>query len=179
VIPFIPKESTSKTTRETSPSTSRASDSPIIGVEGLVYHIAGCCTPIPGEAIIGVVTRGRGISIHRQGCHNVDNVECERLVPVRWNTAIEHHGRTHTYPIEIQIETLDRVGILKDILSRLSDQGINVRHANVKTALGQPALMDLGIEIRDRNQLEHLFVQIRKMSDILNIRRVGQMEESK
>lgn len=178
VIPFIPKESTSKTSRDTPPTTSRASDSPIIGVEGLVYHIAGCCTPIPGEAIIGVVTRGRGISIHRQGCHNVDNVECERLVPVRWNTAIEHNSRPYTYPIDIQIETLDRVGILKDILSRLSDQGINVRHANVKTALGQPALMDLGIDIRDRTQLEHLFVQIKKMSDILNIRRVGQVEDS-
>jgi GTP pyrophosphokinase len=178
VMSFIPKESTSKTSRDTPPITSRASDSPIIGVEGLLYHIAGCCTPIPGEAIIGVVTRGRGISIHRQGCHNVDNVECERLVPVRWNTAIENSGRPYTYPVDIQIETLDRVGILKDILSRLSDQGINVRHANVKTALGQPALMDLGIDIRDRSQLEHLFVQIKKMSDILNIRRVGQVEDS-
>ncbi len=70
------------------------------------------------------------------------------------------------------------MGVLKDILSRLSDQGINVRRAEVKTALGQPALMDLGIDIRDRSQLEHLFVQIKKMSDILNIRRVGQAEES-
>jgi GTP pyrophosphokinase len=179
VIPFLPKETTStaKALRDATATSYRSSDSPIVGVEGLVHHIAGCCTPIPGEPIIGVVTRGRGISIHRQGCHNVDNVECERLVPVRWNPGAETSGRPHTYPINIQIEALDRVGVLKDILSRLSDQGINVRHAQVKTALGQPALMDLGIDIRDRSQLEQLFTQIKKMSDILNIRRVGQIEE--
>ncbi len=59
----------------------------------------------------------------------------------------------------------------------MSDQGINVRHAQVKTSVGQPALMDLGIDIRDRSQLEQVFVQIKKMSDILNIRRVGQIDE--
>jgi GTP diphosphokinase / guanosine-3',5'-bis(diphosphate) 3'-diphosphatase len=176
---FIPKESTStsKALRDAPATTSRSTDSPIVGVEGLVYHLAGCCTPIPGEPIIGVVTRGRGISIHRQGCHNLENVECERLVPVRWNSAAENSARPHTYPVDIQIEALDRVGVLKDILSRLSDQGINVRHAQVKTAIGQPALMDLGIDIRDRSQLEHVFTQIRKMSDILNIRRIGQIDE--
>lgn len=176
--PFLPKEaSTPKALRDITPFTCRSTDSPIIGVEGLVYHLAGCCTPIPGEPIIGVVTRGRGISIHRQGCHNLENVEYERLVPVRWNPAAEHNGCHHTYPVEIQIEALDRVGVLKDILSRLSDQGINVRHAQVKTATGQPALMDLGIDIRDRSQLEQVFIQIKKMSDILNIRRVGQIDE--
>ncbi len=177
--PFLPKESTStpKALRDAPPTTSRSTDSPIVGVEGLVYHLAGCCTPIPGEAIIGVVTRGRGISIHRQGCNNLENVEYERLVPVRWNPATENTSRPHTYPVDIQIEALDRVGVLKDILSRLSDQGINVRHAQVKTAIGQPALMDLGIDIRDRSQLEQVFIQIKKMSDILNIRRVGQIDE--
>jgi RelA/SpoT family (p)ppGpp synthetase len=175
---FLPKESAAKALREVAATNNRASDSPILGVEGLMYHLAGCCSPIPGEPIIGVVTRGRGISIHRQGCHNVDCVECDRLVPARWNSGIENGGRPQTYPVNIQIEALDRVGVLKDILSRLSDQGINVRHAQVKTAVGQPALMDLGIDIRDRPQLEQVFIQIKKMSDILNIRRVGQIEES-
>ncbi|BAZ50753.1 (p)ppGpp synthetase I, SpoT/RelA [Nostoc sp. NIES-4103] len=176
--PFLPKEGSSlKALRDAPASNCRSTDSPIIGVEGLVYHLAGCCTPIPGEPIIGVVTRGRGISIHRQGCHNLENVDFERLVPVRWNPAAENSGCHHTYPVEIQIEALDRVGVLKDILSRLSDQSINVRHAQVKTATGQPALMDLGIDIRDRSQLEQVFTQIKKMSDILNIRRVGQIDE--
>ncbi len=155
----------------------RTTDSPIVGVEGLMYYLAKCCNPIPDEPIIGVVTRGKGISIHRQGCHNLEKVECERLVPVSWNPVSENNVCPQTYQVNVQIEALDRVGVLKDILSRLSDQGINVRHANVKTALGQPALINLGIEIRDRAQLEHVFIQIKKMSDILNIRRVSEIDE--
>lgn len=166
--------------RETALPTSRSSESPIAGVEGLLYHLAGCCTPIPGEAIIGVVTRSsRGISIHRQACQNVENVPCDRLVPVSWNPSHSQRSRPYTYPINIQIEAIDRVGVLKDILSRLSDHSINVRNAQVKTYDGQPALIDLGIEVRDCDQLEHVFTQIKKMSDILNLRRVGQQEASK
>ena len=159
--------------------THRSSESPIAGVEGLLYHLAGCCSPLPGEAIIGVVTRSsRGISIHRQGCQNVDSVECDRLVPVSWNSKHSPRNRPQTYPIDIQIEAIDRVGVLKDILSRLSDHSINVRNAQVKTFNGsQPAVIDLGIEIRDRDQLEHVFTQIKKMSDILNIRRIGQIDQ--
>jgi (p)ppGpp synthase/HD superfamily hydrolase len=158
-------------------SSCRTTDSPIVGVEGLMYYLAKCCNPIPDEPIIGVVTRGKGISIHRQGCHNLEKVECERLVPVSWNPVSENNVCPQTYQVNVQIEALDRVGVLKDILSRLSDQGINVRHANVKTAFGQPALINLGIEIRDRAQLEHVFIQIKKMSDILNIRRVSEIDE--
>ncbi len=179
VVPLIPLSlptSAPKTARDAIPASSRASDSPIVGVEGMVYHLAGCCTPIPGEQIIGVVTRGRGITIHRQGCGNLDSIECDRLIPVTWNAALEPSNRPQTYPVNVQIEALDRVGVFKDILSRLSDQGINVRHASVKTAVSQPALIDLGIEIRDKPQLEQIFTQIKKMSDILNIRRVGQDE---
>ena len=158
--------------------TKKASESPIAGVEGLLYHLAGCCNAIPGEVIIGVVTRSnRGISIHRQGCQNVENVEGDRLVPVSWNPVDSNKGRPQTYPIDVQIEAIDRVGVLKDILSRLSDYSINVRNANVKTTNGEPAIIDLGLEIRDRVQLEQVFVQIKKMSDILNIRRVGQVEK--
>ncbi|MEB3178773.1 MAG: bifunctional (p)ppGpp synthetase/guanosine-3',5'-bis(diphosphate) 3'-pyrophosphohydrolase [Nostocaceae cyanobacterium] len=168
-----------KSLRDIPTVTSRASDSPITGVEGLLYHLAGCCNPIPGEAIIGVVTRNsRGISIHRQGCSNLENVEGDRQLPVNWNPQVEHRGRVHTYRVNMQIEALDRVGLLKDILSRLSDHGINVSHAQVKTANNQPALIDLGIEIRDRTQLENIFNQIKKMSDVLDLRRVGETVES-
>ncbi|MDJ0734469.1 MAG: bifunctional (p)ppGpp synthetase/guanosine-3',5'-bis(diphosphate) 3'-pyrophosphohydrolase [Nostocaceae cyanobacterium] len=167
--------STPKIARDTSIS-SRPSDSPIWGVEGLLYDLAKCCHPIPNEPIIGVVTRGKGIKIHHQGCHNLETMECERLVPVKWNTSEQNGNRYSGYPVKIQIETLDRVGVFKDILSRLSDQGINVRRANVKTDPGKPALIDLVIEVRDRTQLEQLFTQIKKMSDILNIRRVSQVD---
>lgn len=159
-----------------SSDTASSKKTPIAGVEGLLYHLAGCCKPLPGEPIIGIVTRSsRGISIHRQGCHNVENVPGERLVPVNWNP-IDDNGRPLTYPVDIQIEAIDRVGVLKDILARLSDQNINIRNAGVKTSPGKPALIHLSIEIRDRQQLEYIIGRIKNMSDILNIRRVSQVD---
>jgi GTP pyrophosphokinase len=151
------------------PSTS---GTPIAGIEGLLYSLAGCCNPIPGEPIIGVVTMsGRGISIHRQDCKNVAQIPGDRLIPVSWNDP-DGSSRPQTYAVELQIEVIDRVGVLKDILSRLSDSNINVRSAQVKTYPGQTAVINLGIDIQDHSQLERTFTQIRKMSDVLQLRRV-------
>jgi GTP pyrophosphokinase len=159
------------------PTTSSGKDEPIAGVEGLLHYLAGCCNPIPGEPIIGTVTRMRGISIHRQGCPNVESVPGDRVIPVSWNPTDIGNGRPQTYPVNIQMEVIDRVGVFKDILSRLSDQNINVRHAQVKTQDGKPAIIDLCIDIRDHKQLENSFCQIKKMSDILNMRRLSQVED--
>jgi GTP pyrophosphokinase len=159
------------------PTTSAGKDEPIAGVEGLLHYLAGCCNPIPGEPIIGTVTRMRGISIHRQGCPNVESVPGDRVIPVSWNPTDIGNGRPQTYPVNIQMEVIDRVGVFKDILSRLSDQNINVRHAQVKTQDGKPAIIDLCIDIRDHKQLENSFCQIKKMSDILNMRRLSQVED--
>ncbi len=150
---------------------------PIIGVEGMLYYLAGCCRPVPGEPILGIVTRGRGISIHRQGCHNLDQVEGDRLVPVRWNPNLAEEGHYLTYPIDIQIQVIDRVGILKDILSILSDSKINVRSVQLRTFPDQTATIVLGIDVRDADQLERTFNRTRKLSDVLNLRRVSQAED--
>lgn len=166
--------------RHVAPISSRQSDAPILGVEGLMYHVAGCCHPVPGEPIIGVVTlSSRGISIHRQGCINVDSIPGDRLIPVRWNTSLQNQGRPLTYPVEIQIEVLDRVGVLKDILTRLTDCKVNVHNAQVKTFPGRPALIQLGLDIEHYNQLEQIFAQVRKMSDVLNLRRLSQSPDEK
>ena len=149
---------------------------PIAGVEGLMYHLAGCCNPIPGEPIIGAVTRINGISIHRQGCSNLESVSGERLVPVSWNTANENHGRLKTYPVNISIAAIDRVGLLKDILSRLMDNNVNVQNAEVKTNPGYPAIINLCIEVIDCHQLERICAQIKNISDILNLHRINQVE---
>lgn len=159
------------------PTTSTNKDEPIAGVEGLLHYLAGCCNPIPGEPIIGTVTRVRGISIHRQGCPNVENIPGDRMIPVSWNPTDSDNGRPQTYPVKIQMEVIDRVGVFKDILSRLSDQNINVRHAQVRTQEGKPAIIDLCIDIRDHKQLESSFCQIRKMTDVLNMRRLTEVEE--
>lgn len=183
--PITPAEATTGTLHDELPASTsyatqhssicRSKESPIIGVEGLLYNIAGCCSPIPGEPILGVVTLGsRGISIHKQGCPNTTNVPGNRLIPVSWNSPDDTSSRCQTYPVQIQVEVIDRVGILKDVLSRLSDHKINVRSAQVKTYPARPALIDLEIEIRDSIQLERTMAQIRKLTDVLNLRRVGQ-----
>jgi GTP pyrophosphokinase len=156
---------------------SSSKNGPIAGVEGLLHHIAGCCTPIPGEPIIGIVTRQKGISIHRQGCPNVENVAGDRVIPVSWNPTDIENGRPQTYPVKLQMEVIDRVGVFKDILTRLSDQNINVRNAQVRTQEGKPAIIDLCIDVRDNKQLESSFSKLRKMTDVLNMRRVSQLEE--
>ncbi|EDX86792.1 RelA/SpoT family protein [Synechococcus sp. PCC 7335] len=146
---------------------------PIAGLEGLLHYIAGCCHPIPGESILGVVsTGGRGIAVHRQDCPNVKSIPGERLIPLRWNNAESTAGQPDTYPVQLRIEVIDRVGVLKDILTRLSDLKINVHKAGVKTHPDQIAEIDLGIDIRDHAHLNQTFAHIRKLSDVLNLKRV-------
>jgi GTP diphosphokinase / guanosine-3',5'-bis(diphosphate) 3'-diphosphatase len=152
-----------------------SSKSPILGVEGLTHHFAGCCKPLPGEPIIGMVTLGsnRSISIHRRDCANMENACSDRLLPLSWNTYQPNSARPVTFPVDVRLETIDRVGILKDVLSKLSDRKINVRAASVKTDRDKcSAVIDLSIDISDRAQFEKLCEQIAKLGDILSVRRV-------
>ncbi len=149
---------------------SNSNASPILGVEGLHYRLGGCCSPLPEEPIIGTVALGNhGITIHRQDCANITSIPSERRLPVHWNTISER--RDKRFPVQLRIEVIDRVGVLKDILMRLSDKGINVSDARVKTALGRPACIDLRVELNSSSQLEMTLTQIRSMADVLNIAR--------
>jgi len=146
--------------------------SPILGVEGLEYRMGGCCCPLPGESIVGSVALGNhGITIHRQDCGNVSQTPVERRLPVRWNTSQDAPPRR--YPVRLRIEVLDRVGVLKDILTRLSDHRINVSDARVRTTPGRPARIDLRVELANANQLQGTISQIRSMADVLDIARTG------
>jgi RelA/SpoT family (p)ppGpp synthetase len=145
--------------------------SPILGLEGLEYRLGGCCSPLPGEPILGAVALGNhGITIHRQDCANADQVPVERRLPVRWNPAAAPSRR---YPVQLRIEVLDRVGVLKDILTRLSDHRINVSDARVRTNPGKPARIDLRVELESAHQLLGTINQIRSMADVLDIARTG------
>ncbi|MFZ4567080.1 MAG: RelA/SpoT family protein [Prochlorococcaceae cyanobacterium] len=149
-----------------------AGGSPILGVEGLEYRLGGCCCPLPGEPILGAVALGNhGITIHRQDCANVASTPAERRLPVRWNPLGSEHRRS--YPTQLRIEVIDRVGILKDILTRLSDSRINVSDARVRTAFGKPARIDLRIELASAEQLQTTMNQIRSMADVLDLARCG------
>lgn len=148
---------------------SSRSQSLILGVEGLKHQLAKCCNPLPGDPILGVVTRFKGITIHHRDCPRVAQVPGERLVPVRWNEE-QLRQSTQTYPVELRLEVIDRVGVLRDILSRLSDQGINVRNAKVQTFANRTASIDLCIDVRDAQQLAQLQNQLRQLSDVLVLR---------
>ena len=146
--------------------------SPITGVEGLDYRIGKCCSPLPGEEIIGTVSLGNhGITIHRRDCENVIPIPIERRLPVAWNQ--ENKILDNKFPIQLRIEVIDRVGVLKDILMRLSDKGINVSDANVKTAFGKPAIINLCVGLESYSQLHKTIDQIKSMADVLDIARVG------
>jgi len=146
--------------------------SPILGLEGLDYRMGGCCSPLPGEPIVGSVSLGNhGITIHRQDCGNVQQIPAPRRLPVRWNPASEAQQRR--YPVQLRIEVLDRVGVLKDILMRLSDHRINVSDARVRTSPGRPARIDLRVELQSATQLMGTLNQIRAMADVLDIARTG------
>ena len=156
------------------PARERHGDSqPILGVEGLDYRLGRCCGPLPGEAIVGTVALGNhGITIHCQDCPNIEAMPSERRLPVRWNPAVSREGQR--FPVHLRIEVIDRVGILKDILMRLSDGSINVSDARVKTAYGKPARIELQVELGSADLLQRTMNQIRSMADVLDIARTGQ-----
>jgi guanosine-3',5'-bis(diphosphate) 3'-pyrophosphohydrolase len=155
------------------PPVASGSGSPILGLEGLEYRLGGCCSPLPGAAIVGTVALGNhGITIHRQDCGNLSQVPVERRLPVRWNPALKEEQRRR-YPVQLRIEVLDRVGVLKDILTRLSDHRINVSDARVRTTAGKPARIDLRVELSSDGQLQDTINQIRSMADVLDIARTG------
>ncbi|AFY71768.1 (p)ppGpp synthetase I, SpoT/RelA [Thalassoporum mexicanum PCC 7367] len=158
------------------PSANAASPtkSPILGLEGLPYRIAGCCQPLPGEPIIGVVPRGgnRSIAVHKQECENIADFPGDRLIPISWNNR-DDVDRPSIYTVDIRVETIDRVGVLKDILARLADEKVNVRHATVDTRPGDTATIELSIDINSRNQYEKLHYKISNMSDIVAVRRIN------
>ena len=119
----------------------------------------------------GVALGNHGITIHRQDCANVAQVPVERRLPVRWNSAAPLEPRR--FPVLLRIEVLDRVGVLKDILMRLSDHRINVSDARVRTSAGKPARIDLKVEMLSASQLRTTMDQIRSMADVLDICRLG------
>ncbi len=145
----------------------------ITELEGIEHHIARCCNPVPGDEIVGVITRGsRGISIHHKSCNNVENIPEDRQISVSWNNnkISDVSDRVQTYPVNVSIQVVDRVGILNEILSLLTEKNINVHSARVRTYLGEPAIIELGIDIRDREQLDNTRNRIQQMRDVFEVR---------
>jgi (p)ppGpp synthase/HD superfamily hydrolase/Tfp pilus assembly protein PilF/shikimate kinase len=152
-------------------NTSSLSKSPIAGIEGLDYHLARCCNPVPGEPIIGVVKlAGKGISIHHKECHNWDNIPDERLIEVSWNNT-----EGQTYPIDIQVEVCDEVGVLHNITSVLKEFKINIRKSRTDCYADKTAMIYLCIDICEHQQIQRIVSRIKKLTGCLSVRRSSQV----
>jgi GTP pyrophosphokinase len=140
----------------------------VTGLENVLIRFSKCCKPIPGEQIIGFISRGRGIAIHRANCSNVTGreVERERLVKVDWNPRSEM-----LFPTEIEVEAHDRVGVLKDILEQISGIKTNVSAAKISTKRGSSAFLRLTVDIRDKEQLDQVVAAIKKVADVYEVHR--------
>ncbi len=153
-------------------TTNAAGDISIYGVGNLLTRLARCCQPAPGDAIVGFITRGEGVTIHRRDCRNIARLHetaAERLIDVSWS------GQTaQRYPVDITVEAYDRQGLIRDISSLLNNEGINVTAVNTRTdPRDQVARMTLTIEIADVDQLSRVMERIAGLRNIRDIHRAS------
>jgi len=138
----------------------------VTGVGDLLTRMAGCCSPVPGDEIVGFITRGKGITIHRADCVTLKHIEeTERLIPVSWGPTRE------IYPVVVHIEALDRPGLLRDIASVVSDAGISLSSANVTTHNDQTATLIATLGISSIAQLSQVMSKIESLRDVLEVHR--------
>jgi len=137
----------------------------VLGLKGILTSLARCCNPAPGDEIIGYITRGRGATIHRMDCPNMLRLtDRERLVKVNWGEAQK------TFPVAVQIKAYDRQGLMGDISSILTNEGINVLDINLKVNQNLAAF-NLILEIGDIAQLSRVLTKIENLPNVLEARR--------
>ena len=145
----------------------RASKKDVVGLEGLLYSFARCCSPIPGEPIVGVVTRSKGVTIHRLDCKTLDDIEPERLIDIHWSG----NNKDKTYTTSIRIETAEKSGLLKDIIGAVSDNNTNIIFANAKSKANL-GVIELGIELDNIETLKRVMTALQNLPDVYSVKRV-------
>jgi guanosine-3',5'-bis(diphosphate) 3'-pyrophosphohydrolase len=141
----------------------------VLGVGNLYTRIANCCTPLPGDEIIGYITQGRGVTVHRKDCPNVVNeVERERLVAVDWGDVAQ------VYPIKLQVDAWDRTGLLRDISAVIAEAGVNITDVDFGRDDGGMANLSLDVEVSSTAQLSKLIIRIQSLWSVVNVVRKGE-----
>jgi GTP diphosphokinase / guanosine-3',5'-bis(diphosphate) 3'-diphosphatase len=139
----------------------------VMGVGDLLTNLAVCCKPVNGDAIVGFVTRGRGITVHRGDCPNILNVtEPERLVPVTWGD----HGE-ETFPVTVQIKAWDRVGLLKDVSTLLADERVNIVNVTTSTHDDRTVSLFATVEVAGIGQLSTILQKLEGIRDVYEVHR--------
>ncbi len=136
----------------------------VTGTGGLLYSLAKCCNPAPGDPIVGYVTRGRGVSIHRQDCPNILSLKDKgRLIQVSWGKPAS------AYPVPVRILAYDRESLMRDITTILSDEGVNLEKINISqkpTSYAQ-VVIDLVLDVRDIEQLSRVLTRIENLTNVV------------
>lgn len=133
-------------------------------------NVARCCKPAPGDPIIGYITQGRGVTIHRQDCSNILNLKDEnrrRLIEVDW-TEQEHH----VYPVDIEVQAIDRQGLLRDIYATFSNENIDIVATNTfSDRKHHTAMVQVTLEIADIDQLSKVLSRIGQIQNVIEVKR--------
>ena len=148
-------------------SNRKSSDKDIEGLEGLMYSFAMCCSPIPGEPIVGVVTRSKGVSVHRVDCKTLETIPQERLMHIKWAGI----NTNKTYNTTIRIETAEKMGLLKDVISAVSDNNANIVNANIKTK-NHVGIIEIGLELDNIDTLRKVIACIQSLPDVYSVKRI-------
>lgn len=150
----------------------RSSDSGVLvrGAPDILVKLARCCTPVPGDEIVGFITRGSGVSVHQANCHNVQSLlrEPERMIDVEWAPSSKS-----VFLVQIQIEALDRAGLLSDVTRVLSEHHVNILSANVSTSTDRLALSRFVFEMGDTTHLDRVLNAVRRIDAVYDVYRVS------
>jgi GTP pyrophosphokinase len=144
----------------------------VAGLDGVLAHPALCCNPVPGDPIVGYVTKGRGVSIHKTNCPNIVSLikraEHARLVEVQWGAK-----SAEMYPVSIQVKAYDRAGLLRDVTGLVADEKINMQSAEAVTGMkNNMALINATLELSNISQLTRIMTRIEHLPNVLEVRRV-------
>jgi GTP pyrophosphokinase len=140
----------------------------VTGVGNLLTTLAKCCNPLPGDEIVGYITRGRGVTIHRRDCPNLlARTDRERLIQVDWGVA-----KRQTYPVKIEVSAYDRGGLLRDIAAVVADEKASMSAVNARTdKRDNTAIFTATLEIEDIDQLSRILTRIYRLPNVLEVRR--------
>ena len=152
------------------PTTRRSSTSiEVEGVGDVLVKLARCCTPVPGDEILGFITKGSGVSVHRSDCVNSDDLrsnQSERIVKVRWLA-----GAGSLFLVNIQVEALDRARLLADVTRALSEQHVNILSASVTTSKDRVAISKFTFEMADATHLDSVLTAVRSVEGVYDVYR--------
>ncbi|MBC7723181.1 MAG: bifunctional (p)ppGpp synthetase/guanosine-3',5'-bis(diphosphate) 3'-pyrophosphohydrolase [Burkholderiaceae bacterium] len=150
----------------------RNSDSGVLvrGAPDILVKLAKCCTPVPGDAIVGFVTRGAGVSVHQSDCRNVESLrtEPERMIDVEWAPSSKS-----IFLVQIQVEALDRAGLLSDVTRVLSEHHVNILSATVSTSSDRLAISRFVFEMGDTTHLDRVLNAVRRIDAVYDVYRVS------